>query len=58
MQAVLLFPNLDFSSIQIKLSAPTTPSAEPRPNKKEIEEEVLVIDGYGGVADDPMNPQE
>lgn len=58
MQAILLFPDLDFSSIQMKLSAPTTPSAEPPPNEKEIEEEVLVTDGYGGVADDPVNPQE
>ena len=35
-----------------------TPATEPFPNDEEFEEEVVVTDGPGGVADDPMNPQE
>lgn len=35
-----------------------TPATEPFPNDEESEEEVVVTDGPGGVADDPMNPQE
>jgi len=53
-----LLPNLDFSPTQIKLSAPTTPAAKPIPDDKETEEEVLMNDRLGGVADDPVNPQE
>nr|POE98162.1 hypothetical protein CFP56_57406 [Quercus suber] len=55
---MMRFPDVDFSSIQIKLSAPITPAVEPIPNNEETEEEVLVNNRPGGVADDPMNPQE
>ena len=55
-QAVLMFPDLDFSQIQIKLSAPTTPAAEPTPDDAKIDDKVLVTDGPGDVADDPVNP--
>ena len=47
---------MDFSLIQIKLSALMTPVAKPIPNDEEIEEEVLVNDGPDGVADNPVNP--
>nr|POE57165.1 hypothetical protein CFP56_34128 [Quercus suber] len=57
-QAVLMFPNLDFSFIQIKLSAPMTFAAKPILNDEETDEEVLVTDTPGGVADDLVNPQE
>ena len=51
-----MFPDLDFSQIQIKLSAPMTPAAEPTPDDAKIDDEVLVTDGPSDVADDPMNP--
>ena len=57
-QAVLMFPNLNFSQIQIKLIALTTPATEPTPDDVETDEEVLVTDEPGGAADDPMDPQE
>ena len=53
-----MFSDLDFSSIQIKLSASMTSTTEPFPDDEESEEEVVVTDEPGGVADDPMNPQE
>nr|POF02443.1 hypothetical protein CFP56_28053 [Quercus suber] len=41
-QAILMFPDLDFSQIQIKLNALTIAAAEPTPNNMETDEEVLV----------------
>ena len=35
-----------------------TSTTEPFPDDEESEEEVVVTDEPGGVADDPMNPQE
>lgn len=57
-QAVLMFPNLNFSQIQIKLIALTTPATEPTPDDVETDEEVLVTDEPSGAGDDPMDPQE
>lgn len=57
-QAVLLFPDLDFSQIQIKLNAPTTPTTQPVPNDGEIDDEVLVTDGPTGVPNEPKDPNE
>ena len=51
-----MFPDLDFSQIQIRLTASTTPTAKPIPEDVETDKEVEVIDGPGGVVDDPMNP--
>nr|POF19544.1 hypothetical protein CFP56_48318 [Quercus suber] len=45
-------------SQEIKLSAPMTFAAKPILNDEETDEEVLVTDTPGGVADDLMNPQE
>lgn len=53
-----MFPDLDFSQIQIRLTALTTPAAETIPNDVETDEEVVVIDEPGDVAEDPVNPQE
>lgn len=57
-QVVLMFLDLDFSQIQIRLTALTTPAAETIPNDVETNEEVVVIDEPGDVAEDPVNPQE
>ena len=35
-----------------------THTTKPFPDDEESKEEVVVTDGPGGVADDPMNPQE
>ena len=51
-----MFPDLDFSQIQIKLNAPTTPAAEPTLDNVEIDEKVLVTNRPGDVANNPMNP--
>ena len=51
-----MFPNLDFSQIQIKLNALTTLAAEPIPDNTEIDDKVLVTDGPGGVANNPKKP--
>ena len=55
-QAILMFPDLDFSQIQIKLNAPTTPAAEPTLDNVEIDEKVLVTNRPGDVANNPVNP--
>lgn len=55
-QAILMFPNLDFSQIQINLTAPTTPATEPIPDNLETNEEVVVTDKPSSVVDDLMNP--
>jgi len=55
-QAILIFLDLDFSQIQIKLTILTTSVVKPTPDDVETDEEVLVIDGPGGVANDPVNP--
>ena len=55
-QAVLMFLDLDFSQIQIRLNASTTLAAKPIPDDTETNDEVLVTDGPGGVADNPKEP--
>lgn len=45
-----MFPDLDLSQIQIKLTTLMTPK------DMETDEELVVTDGLGGVADDPLNP--
>ena len=51
-----MFPDLDFSQIQIKLTASMTPIAGPTLKDVETDEEVVVPYGPGRVADDPVNP--
>ena len=51
-----MFPDLEFSQIQIKLTASTTPTARPTFEDVETDEEVVVIDGLGRVANDLVNP--
>ena len=55
-QAILMFLDLDFSQIQIRLIASTTLAAKPIPDDTETNDEVLVTDGPGGVADNPKEP--
>nr|POF22774.1 hypothetical protein CFP56_09751 [Quercus suber] len=43
---------------QIKLTVLTTLATKPTPNDVETDEEVLVTEELGGVAEDPMDPQE
>lgn len=50
-QDVLLFLDLDFSQIQIRLNALMTPAIESILN--ETDDEVLVTNGPGDVVDDP-----
>ena len=57
-QAVLLFPDLDFSQIQIKLNALMTLTGEPVPDDEEIDNEVMMTNGPAGVADEPKDPDE
>lgn len=52
-----MFPNFDFIQIQIKLNAPTTSAAKPIPNDMETDDEVLVINEPGDVADDLKEPK-
>ena len=52
-QAVLMFLDLDFSQIQIKLATLTTPAVEPILDNVETEEEVVVTDEPSGVANNP-----
>ena len=56
-QAVLLFPNLDFSQIQIRLNTSTTPATEPIPDNMETDDEVLVTNGLGYAADNLKEPK-
>ena len=51
-----MFLDIDFLQIQIKLTALTTPTAEPTLEEVETDEEVVVTDKPGGVADNPVNP--
>lgn len=51
-----MFPKLDFSQIQIKVTTLTTLVAEPILEDVETDEDLVVTDGPGGVADNPMNP--
>ena len=51
-----MFPDLNFSQIQIRLNTPMTPAADPTPEDVETNEELVVTDGPSGVANDPMNP--
>lgn len=57
-QATLIFLNLEFSQIQIRLNAPTTLATDPILDDEEIDDEVLVIDGPAGVADDPKELEQ
>lgn len=50
-QDVLLFLDLDFSQIQIRLNALMTPAIESILD--ETDDEVLVTNGLGDVVDDP-----
>nr|POE61313.1 hypothetical protein CFP56_51615 [Quercus suber] len=52
-QDVLLFLDLNFSQIQIRLNASMTPATEPILNDVETDDEVLVTNGPGDVVDDP-----
>lgn len=57
-QATLIFLYLEFSQIQIRLNAPTTLATDPILDDEEIDDEVLVIDGPAGVADDPKELEQ
>ena len=57
-QAVLLFPDLDFSQIQIKLNALMTLTSEPVPDDEEIDNEVMMTNGPAGMADEPKDLDE
>ena len=51
-----MFPDLDFSQIQIKLTALMTLVTDPIPKDVETNEELVVTDEPSEVADDPLNP--
>ena len=51
-----MFPNLDFSQIQIKLTTLMTPVADLIPKDVETNEELVVTDEPSEVANDPLNP--
>ena len=55
-QAILMFPDLDYSQIQINVNARTTLAADLTPEDMEIDEELVVTNGPDMVADDPVNP--
>ena len=51
-----MFPDLNFSQIQIRLNTPMTLAAHPTLEDVETNEELVVTDGPSVVANDPMNP--
>ena len=51
-----MFPDLNFSQIQIRLNTSMTPTANPTPEDVETNEELVVTNGPSVVANDPMNP--
>ena len=51
-----MFPDLNFSQIQIRLNTPMTLAADPTLEDVETNEELVVTDGPSVVANDPMNP--
>ena len=51
-----MFPDLNFSQIQIRLNTPMTLAADPTLEDVETNEELVVTDGSSVVANDPMNP--
>lgn len=51
-----MFPDLDLSQVQIKLTTSTTLATDPIPKDMETDKELVVTDGLGGVVDDPLNP--
>lgn len=55
-QAILMFPDLDSSQIQINVNARTTLATDLTPEDMEIDEELVVTNGPDMVADDPVNP--
>ena len=57
-QVILMFPDLDFSQILIKLTAPTTPAAEPIPNNAKIDDKVLVTGRPTNKVDDHKGPND
>ena len=50
-----MFPDLNFSQIQIKLTTLMTHVADPIPKDVETNEELVVTDESSEVADDPLN---
>lgn len=57
-QATLIFLDLEFSQIQIRLNAPTTLATDPILDDEEIDDKVLVINGPASVADDPKELEQ
>ena len=55
-QAILMFPDLDSSQIQINVNARTTLATDLTPEDVETDEELVVTNGPDMVADDPVNP--
>ena len=55
-QAILMFPDLDSSQIQINVNARTILAADLTPEDMETDEELVVTNGPDMVADDPVNP--
>ena len=55
-QAILMFPDLDSSQIQINVNARTTLAADLTPEDMETDEELVVTNEPDTVADDPVNP--
>lgn len=55
-QAILMFLDLDFFQIQIKLREAMNWATKPIPDDVEIDDEVLVTDTPGNVANDPKDP--
>ena len=51
-----MFPDLNFSQIQIRLNTPMTLAADPTLEDVETNEELVVTDRPSVVANDPMNP--
>lgn len=57
-QAILMFPDMDFSQIHMKLGASMTYATDPIPNDEETEDEMLVTDGPIDEANDPKGPND
>ena len=51
-----MFPNLDFSQIQINVNAPTTLAVDPTPEDVETDEKLVVTDTPNTMADNLVNP--
>ena len=57
-QAVLKFLDLDFSQIQIKVTASTTPAVEPNLDDADTNDEVLVTDEPTDEVNDPKGSND